>query len=112
YAPIGLARDGAAGYQTDQETAVIGHGAHAFEAARNRLARWRQFPHGWVELFPGNAPITPGTTVAVLARHLGFWSLNACRIVYLIESDRNSGFAYGTLQDHAESGEEIFTVSF
>jgi len=41
--------------------------------------------------------------------------MNACRIVYAIDEqgplDR-FGFAYGTLPDHGESGEERFTVEF
>lgn len=68
---------------------------------------------GWVELFPRVAAIEPGTVVAVLVHHLGFWSLNACRVVYGV-GDRHSGssfgFAYGTLTNHAELGEEIFEV--
>ena len=47
--------------------------------------------------------------------HLGFWSLNACRIVYTIEETgpiERFGFAYGTLPDHAAIGEERFTVEF
>jgi uncharacterized protein (UPF0548 family) len=41
--------------------------------------------------------------------------MNACRIVYVIDESSNSqryGFAYGTLPDHAEIGEERFTVEF
>jgi uncharacterized protein (UPF0548 family) len=51
--------------------------------------------------------------VAVLARHVGFWSLNGCRIVYAIGTPTGPefGFAYGTLTDHAESGEEIFQIT-
>jgi uncharacterized protein (UPF0548 family) len=52
--------------------------------------------------------------VAVLIRHLGFWSLNGCRILYSVGSlddVARFGFAYGTLTNHAESGEELFEVS-
>jgi uncharacterized protein (UPF0548 family) len=58
------------------------------------------------------ATVAPGTVV-VLVRHLGFWSLNGCRVVYAIAGDdsREFGFAYGTLTNHAEIGEEIFKVS-
>lgn len=111
YSPIGLARARAAGFQTDEESVVIGQGAKAFEAAQRGLTHWRQFDLGWIEIFPSNPPIVPGGTVAVLVRHLGFWSLNGCRVVYLIDHDGESGFAYGTLSNHAASGEEIFTVS-
>ena len=51
--------------------------------------------------------------MAVLVRHLGFWSLNGCRVVYKFgDGDASQfGFAYGTLMNHAEMGEEIFEVS-
>jgi uncharacterized protein (UPF0548 family) len=48
-----------------------------------------------------------------LIRHLGFWSLNGCRVVYCVgdpENDVRFGFAYGTLPNHAEAGEELFEV--
>ncbi len=51
-----------------------------------------------------------------MVRHFGFWSLNACRVVYVVEDEtsngRRYGFAYGTLSDHAEKGEERFTVEW
>jgi uncharacterized protein (UPF0548 family) len=41
----------------------------------------------------------------------GFWSLNGCRVVYhLADDDRRFGFAYGTLTNHAEAGEELFAL--
>jgi uncharacterized protein (UPF0548 family) len=49
--------------------------------------------------------------VAVVTRHFGFWSVNWSQIVYVVDEDRRFGFAYGTLMDHAESGEERFTVT-
>jgi len=51
--------------------------------------------------------------VAVLIQHLGFWSLNGCRVLYSVGSPDDAarfGFAYGTLTNHAESGEELFEV--
>jgi uncharacterized protein (UPF0548 family) len=53
--------------------------------------------------------------VRVLGRHFGVWSLNACRIAYVIEevsSLRRYGFAFGTLPGHVERGEERFTVEW
>ncbi|GAC1667602.1 MAG: hypothetical protein NVS9B4_23480 [Candidatus Acidiferrum sp.] len=69
----------------------------------------------WMDLCWPDTPIDAGASVAVLVAHLGFWSLNACRIVYVIEEQGSLemfGFAYGTLPDHAEHGEERFTVEF
>jgi uncharacterized protein (UPF0548 family) len=41
--------------------------------------------------------------------------VNACRIVYVVDVQgpvQRHGFAYGTLPEHAESGEERFTVEW
>jgi uncharacterized protein (UPF0548 family) len=70
------------------------------------------FQLGWVRVHDNAAPIRVGSAVAVLIRHFGFWSLNASRIVYVIDEERRFGFAYGTLRDHAESGEERFCVEW
>lgn len=69
----------------------------------------------WIDLCWPDTPIEEGATVAVLASHYGFWSLNACRIVYVLEEHgavEKYGFAYGTLPDHAAYGEERFTVEY
>ena len=113
YDPIGIARETPRGFNADLASAVIGHGRETFERAKNALAQWRHYEMGWVELLPKGAAIATGTVVAVLVRHMGFWSLNGCRVVYGI-GDRHTGsrfgFAYGTLTNHAEMGEEIFEV--
>jgi uncharacterized protein (UPF0548 family) len=71
------------------------------------------------ELPPGTSKtpakwLAEGTVVSILGRHLGVWSLNACRIAYTIEEEtpslRRYGFAFGTLPGHVERGEERFTV--
>lgn len=41
----------------------------------------------------------------------GFWSLNGARVLYHVGGTNGQdafGFAYGTLTNHAESGEELF----
>jgi uncharacterized protein (UPF0548 family) len=102
-----------AGYVVDRTRVKLGHGEDVFLSAKAAMERWEQFRLGWVEAWPEETPIRPGETVAVLARAAGFWWLNACRIVYVIETNkpvRRFGFAYGTLADHAESGEERFLI--
>jgi uncharacterized protein (UPF0548 family) len=73
------------------------------------LYAWKMFDVGWARLVPADAPVEVGTTVAVLARHYGFHSLNPCRISYTIEEDEGGlvrrSFAYGTLPEHGERGE-------
>ena len=114
YSPIGIAKESPDGFKVDEASGVIGHGQQAFERAKLALAEWRHFDFSWVDLLPRGAPIEPGSLVAVLVHHLGFWSLNGCRVVYTL-GDRltgpSFGFAYGTSTNHAEVGEEIFEVS-
>lgn len=113
YKPVGIARECPRGYKIDEASSIIGCGEATFAKAKQALKTWQQFDLGWVELHPPGAPVKVGSVVAVLVRHLGFWSLNGCRIVYLIdEAGMKYGFAYGTLTNHAELGEEIFEVSF
>jgi uncharacterized protein (UPF0548 family) len=111
YAAVGATRTQTpAGYQAHRERFALGSGSGAFERAKQALREWRMFDMGWLELCWPEAPIARGTTIAVLARHLGFWSLHVARIVYVIDEPRRFGFAYGTLAEHAESGEEWFGV--
>ncbi len=114
YQQVGLAQGSPVGYDIDETLVTIGRGEAAFERAKAALAAWRHYEFNWVEVSPPGASIDPGSVVAVLVRHLGFWSLNGCRVLYTV-GDRtagpNFGFAYGTLVDHAEDGEEIFEVS-
>jgi len=113
YGPVGIADHGADGWTRDEADAVIGHGQADYERARAALRAWTPFDLGWVETFPRHAPIAVGTVVAVLIRHLGFWSLNGARVVHEIGNRSEGprfGFAYGTLTNHAEKGEERFEV--
>jgi uncharacterized protein (UPF0548 family) len=93
----------------------LGAGQAVFQAAREAINRWDMFKVDWVDIHKPDGAIAPGMDVAVLARVLGVWYLNACRIVYLIDDTdpvETYGFAYGTLHDHAEKGEERFTVTW
>ena len=113
YGPTGLVRTPIAGYSFDEASVEIGHGKADFERARTALMTWTHFDIGWVETFPRHAPVAAGTVVAVLIRHFGLWSLNGCRVLYTVsglDDVSRFGFAYGTLTNHAESGEELFEV--
>jgi uncharacterized protein (UPF0548 family) len=112
YDPADLVKESPRGFKVDEARAVIGQGEAIFARAKEALTRWKQFDLDWVELHPPAAPIEVGTVVAVLIRHLRFWSLNGCRIVSVLnqEGENSFGFAYGTLTNHAEMGEELFEV--
>lgn len=103
------------GYNTDHNRVQLGSGQATFARAIEAVRRWEIFNIGWLQLCWPHAPIEAGTNVAVLAHHLGFWSINACRIVSVIDEDgarQRCGFIYGTLPDHAERGQEQFTVEW
>lgn len=103
------------GFTVDHNRVKLGEGKEIYERAVTALQRWRQFELGWLTIVPAGAPVSVGTTVAVRAHTFGLWSLSAARIVYLIEEDeevKRFGFAYGTLPDHVECGEERFTVEW
>lgn len=88
----------------------LGTGPEAFERAKAAVRAWTMFRMPWVRLFGSEAPLEPGTTVAMAAHTLGFWTLNACRVVRTVEDPDRFGFAYGTLPHHVERGEERFLV--
>ncbi len=103
------------GYQVDHTRIKLGEGEEVFTRAKAALGRWEQFRLGWVEAWPPETPIQPGEVVAVVARRVGVWWLSACRVVYVVDdpgSVSRYGFAYGTLPDHAGSGEERFLVEW
>lgn len=104
-----------AGCTVDHNGVLLDRGEVTWRRALQAIHAWQMFSMPWVSLHWPSAPIQVGTDVAVSVRHFGFHSLNACRIVYVVDEEglmTRFGFAYGTLADHAESGEERFTVEW
>jgi uncharacterized protein (UPF0548 family) len=105
-----------AGFTIDHNRIKVGEGEEIYRRAVSALRNWQQFELGWVTVVPPGRSLEMGTTVAVQAKVFGFWSLNAARIVYLIDEGQTGnsrfGFAYGTLPDHVELGEERFMVEW
>jgi uncharacterized protein (UPF0548 family) len=117
YPEVGASRDGAPpGYPVNQHRGRLGEGLEAYALAVRAIRHWKMYGTGWTMLCWPHAPISEGTVIGVLGRHLGFRSLNACRIVYTTEEEGPSlkryGFAVGTLPGHVERGEERFTVEW
>lgn len=118
YAEVGATRTMAAGgapagFDYDENRVRLGRGLAVFETACAALRAWKMFPAPWTKISPADAPIRPGTDVAMQAQALGVWWLNAARIVYVLDETapvRRFGFAYGTLPAHVEEGEERFSV--
>jgi uncharacterized protein (UPF0548 family) len=102
-------------FTVDRNRIQLGSGSLAWHRSIDALRKWEMFNMPWVRLCWPTAPIAERSNVAVLAHRIGLFWLNACRIVYLIDEDgptKRFGFAYGTLTEHAESGEERFLVEW
>ncbi len=113
YSEIGATLHGASpsGYRNcDHNRIRLGKGEEDWEQAKELIRAWKMFDLGWARICWPETPIEPGRNVAMAASHLGFYSLNAARIVYTLNEDFRFGFAYGTRSDHAECGEERFSV--
>ena len=116
YREVGATRGALpASYNVDHNRVLLGEGEAVWNRAVSAIDRWEMFHISWIRLYWPTSPIQIGTDVAVEVRHYGFCSLNACRIVYVVDEFSpvtRYGFAYGTLTEHAESGEERFTVEW
>ncbi|HSK63953.1 MAG TPA: DUF1990 domain-containing protein [Pyrinomonadaceae bacterium] len=102
-------------YTMDHNRIELGRGAEVFDKAVEALKQWRQLDLGWVTIVPRGVKLEKGATVAVKARAGGLWSLSAARVVYMVDEEgpvRRFGFAYGTLPDHVERGEERFLIEW
>ncbi|MEJ7849731.1 MAG: DUF1990 domain-containing protein [Pyrinomonadaceae bacterium] len=118
YRDIGATRNSGepGGYTVDHNRIQLGSGRETFVRAVEAVRKWRMFDLSWTELYFDNTPIEVDETVAILINHFGFWSLNAVRIVYVLDESSDDiekfGFAYGTLTEHGERGEERFSVEY
>jgi uncharacterized protein (UPF0548 family) len=104
-----------AGFVVDRTRVKLGEGEPVFQAARVALRCWKQFDLDWLEAWPPETPIQAGEVVAIAARVLGLWWLNACKIVYVLDDSgpiSRFGLAYGTLPGHAGRGEEQFLIEW
>ncbi len=114
YPEVGATRETLpSGYSINHFRQRLGNGNHVFDEACNGLKSWQQLQLGWVDCWPCNAPLEAGEQVAVLGRAFGLWWLNACRVVYTIDSRddcQEFGYAHGTLPAHLATGEERFLV--
>ena len=117
YSAIGVTKNGQHpnGFIVDHNRILLGSGLATFEAAKLALKNWQHYKFDWLELHRSDETPAQNQSVATLARALGLWVLNACRIVYVIDEEqpiRRFAFAYGTLPEHAECGEERFQVEW
>lgn len=96
-----------AGYGCEHQRVDL---AIEFAAAREAIATFATHRLPYLFVHPADARADLGRDVLVCARIGPLWTINPCRIVYVIDEPDRSGYAYGTLPGHSEHGEETFTV--
>lgn len=102
-------------FDVDRTRIELGSGEAVFLAAQSALKRWEQFRLSWVDAWSPETPLEPGRVVAIMGWAVGFWWLNSCRIIYVVDEVgpiTKFGFAYGTLPSHVECGEERFMIEW
>lgn len=118
YSPLGLTRNATApnGFVVDHNRTQLGAGEADFKRAIDALRAWEMFNLGWVRVHRTTTPIVVDSCVAVVAAFPAIEWANVARIVYTIDEERSGvcrfGFGYGTLPNHAERGEERFSVEW
>lgn len=104
------------GYNIDHHQVHIGNGQDVFNRSKQMLAEWRMMETGWTSIWPSKPSLSEGTVVGILVNIMGIWIVNMARIVCRVEESNSEkdlyGFAYGTLAQHVEKGEEQFLITW
>ena len=100
------------GYRADEYRIRLGRGVACFLRGVDALNDWRQFPGGWVSLYPANVPPRVGASFVVQIQCPGFWWLCPDRVVGVDRDAADTRYAvtYSTLVGHAERGIERFSI--
>jgi uncharacterized protein (UPF0548 family) len=99
------------GYHRLEVREQIGTGDQVFLTAGEALTTWKMHNAAGVRIKSTDSPAVIGTNS--LGR-LGVGPVGIpipCRVVWVVDEPDRTGFAYGTLQGHPESGEESFLVT-
>lgn len=110
YSPVGgTGGPPPAGYRYFRRRARVSADVGDFDSAVDALRTWQvQRGAGLAVTAEGRARV--GVHVVIGFGPAPFTLLAPCRVVEDIEDETRSGFAYGTLTGHPESGEERFVV--
>ena len=117
YRHVGITKHGLTvapgGFLLDTYGAELGRGKALFERAKALLASIDNYPPSFTSVVKLQDEVTPGAVFATVASHLGFYSVHPCKVIYVIDDEptKRFGFGFGTLEGHAEHGEERFLVA-
>ena len=110
YAEIGATRgELPAGYRHTRRRTALGKGTQTFIRASAAVLSWEMHRRSGLAVAATGAAATGSTVVLGLGYAPAL--VVPCRVVYDIDEPDRRGFAYGTLPDHPEQGEEAFVVS-
>ena len=114
YPEVGATRDDRlpAGYHQLDRTTVLGTGRASFDRAAQALGDWAMHRKAGLVVAASAARAEADVTV-VMALRLGAGLggvVIPCRVVWTLDEAGRFGFAYGTLPDHPECGEEAFVL--
>jgi uncharacterized protein (UPF0548 family) len=121
YDEVGISQDGplevdhpiSKHYKLINREFNIGEGEKSYELAKKAFIRWGMFDLEWVNVGP-STPMSENSLVGIVSHVLGVWSVNVCKIIYMIEENgpvTRFGMGYGTLPGHAICGEERLSVA-
>lgn len=106
--PTGSLKSGCpSGFVVTQDSAELGDSRN-FSIAKEGIRAMAHFP-SWTT--PYVTTLAPESPMALVSRQLGFYCLNLCKVIEVIDNSNRFGFVYGATSQHAECGEEIFVVS-
>lgn len=112
YPEVGATRLGPLpeGYHHLHHSARIGRGRAAFDAAGTALTTWHAHRRTGARVRASSPWAAPGALL-VVSLGAGPMRLRApCEVVWTVYEKDRTGFGYGTLPGHPETGEESFVV--
>lgn len=106
------------GWRTNHKRKYLGTGRAIHDKAVEVLFSWKPLAVCGLEVFSQAPEVHPQADVAMVSRHFGIWSVDFCRVIYVLKAEREestlerTGFGYGTLPGHAVRGEEAFSIEW
>ena len=102
------------GWKVDRNRVRLGTGREVFVAAKRAISRWAMFPREVASICDPDQTPQQDLVVGVIYKAwlLPVWILFPAKVVWMVDEPRRFGFAYGTLPDHPECGEERFVVEW
>lgn len=105
------------GWKIDRQRVLLGHGEDVYRRAQAAIECWAMFPSAVASVFRPTTPtVSQNVVVLYFAAPLQMWMVFPARVIYCLNDSEEQchrfGFAYGTLPEHPECGEERFLVEW